>query len=193
MDLAGQHIDKGRQARDQIASELEARLQQLKAGEEHRYQHEAEQLCRQMLQTSKLHMDTELDRLRWALVQAVLADVHKHLEKTHEDPTRYQKVLATLLSEASAVIPEGTLVVELNPRDIENLQPVWESIVASVAPGRKIKLASLTDHASGGIMVRSEDGRLRVDNTFEGRMSRMQDELLGVIMENLFVQNEGKS
>lgn len=191
MNLAEQHLERGRQASEQIKREVQAKLQQLQEGEELRYQHEAEQLCRQTLQTSKLRLDTELDRLRWALVQGVLADVRKHLEKFPESPEKYHQVLERYLAEAAAAIPKGDLVAELNPRDIDGLKPVWDGLVARAAPGRKVALAPLSEHTSGGVMVRSEDGMLRVNNTFEGRLARMQDEILSTIMDKLFKQADG--
>jgi len=186
MDLAEQHLQKGLQASEQIRRELEARLRQLEQGEELRYQLEAEQFGRQILQASKIRVDTELERLRWALVQGVLAEARTRLEKLAENPERYHPVLELYLAEAARIMPAGDLVAELSPRDLESLRPHWERLAGRAAPGRKVALAPLPDHASGGMLVRSEDGGLRIDNTFEGRLARMQDEVLGVIMEKLF-------
>jgi V/A-type H+-transporting ATPase subunit E len=66
-------------------------------------------------------------------------------------------------------------------------------MAARAAPGRKIALASLAEHASGGVMVRTAEGRTRVNNTFEGRLARMQEEVLGTIMDKLFKQAGGAS
>lgn len=191
MNLAEQHLARGREASEQIKNEQLGKLQQLQEGEELRYKLEAEQLQRQLLQASKIRLDSELDRLRWALVQGALADVRKRLEKIPEDANKYHKVLEGYLAEAASAIPEGNLVAELNPRDMEGLGPVWDSMVERAAPGRKVSLASLAGHASGGMMVRSEDGKLRVNNTFEGRLARMQDEVLNTIMDKLFKQADG--
>jgi V/A-type H+-transporting ATPase subunit E len=186
MNLAEQHLQKGHQASEQIKRELQAKLRQLEEGEELRYRLEAEQLCRQIMQASKIRVDTELDRLRWALVQGVLADVRTRLEKLAENPERYHPVLERYLAEAAHAIPAGDLVVELSARDLEGVRPHWERLIEQAAPGRKVALAPLANHASGGMIVRSKDGSLRVDNTFEGRLARMQDEVLGAIMEQLF-------
>lgn len=191
MGLADQHLRKAREASEQISQELQARLRKLEKGEEQRYQLEAEQLCRQIIQAAKIRMDSEHDRLRWALAQDVLAEVRARLDRLTQDTARYHKVLQTYLAEAARAMPEGGLVAELNPRDLDALRPLWNSLAAQAAPGRKVELAAMADHASGGMLVRSEDGRLRVDNTFEGRLARMQDEVLGVIMDSLFNQAGG--
>lgn len=186
MNMAEEHMERGRQASEQIKRETQAGLQRLKEGEELRYQLEAEQLCRQILQTSKLRLDTELDRLRWAMVQDVLAEVRKRLNRLPQHPDRYHKILERFLAEAASAMPEGDLVAELDPRDIESLRGIWDSLVQRAAPGRKVSLVSLAEHTGGGMMVRTADGRLRVNNTFDGRLARMQDEMLGTIVDKLF-------
>jgi V/A-type H+-transporting ATPase subunit E len=188
MALADQHLHRAHEASEQINLELQARLRKLEEGEEQRYQLEAERLCRQIIQASKLRIDSEHDRLRWALAQDVLHAVNMRLEKLTQDAPRYHEVLQGYLAEAAQAMPEGELVAELNPRDLDALRPQWERIVAQAAPGRKVELAPLSGHASGGMRVRSADGRLRVDNTFEGRLERLREDMLGAIMDRLFNQ-----
>lgn len=193
MGLAEQHRESAQNAAGQIRQETEAKLQRLRDGEEQRFQHEAELRCRQLLQGSKLRLDAEIDRMRWALAQDVLSEARTRMEKLVENPDRYHRVLQGYLAEAGRSLPAGDLVAELNPRDLEGMRPVWEKLAGQAAPGRKVALAPLAGQASGGMLVRSEDGRLRVDNTFEGRLARMQDEVMEVIMEHLFKQAEAKS
>ena len=189
MALADQHLRKAHDASEQIGLELQARLRKLEAGEEQRYQLEAERLCRQIIQAAKLRMDSEHDRLRWTLAQDVLHEVARRLQQLTQDAPRYHAVLQDYLAEAAQAMPVGELVAELNPRDLNALRPRWNELAARAAPGRKVELAPLAEHASGGMRVRSADGRLRVDNTFEGRLARMQEEVLGVIMDRLFNQS----
>lgn len=186
MSLAQRHLEKGREASEQITRDMQAKLRQLAAGEELRFQIEAEQLCRQIMQASRLRTDAELDRLRWTLTQGVLAEVRARLAKLAEDPKKYQRVLRSYLAEAASVIPGDTLTAELRPEDIERLRPTSDSLVEEAAPGRRVTLSPLSDPASGGMRVRNEDGSLRVDNTFEGRMARMENEVLAAIMDTLF-------
>lgn len=190
MDLAERHLEKGRQASEQIIDGTQARLRQLEAGEELRFQIEAEHLCRQIMQTAKLRMDAEIDRLRWALTQGVLAEVRTRLQNIAHGPDRYRSALGRYLAEAARAIPEGDLVAELNARDVEWMRPDWDALVKQAAPGRRIQLSVLTDHSDGGMRVSSKDGNRRIDNTFEGRLARMENELLRVIMDNLFPSNQ---
>jgi V/A-type H+-transporting ATPase subunit E len=193
MNLAQQHMEKGHEASDQIRRELQAKLRQLEEGEEQRFQIEADQLCKQLMQAARIRTDTELDRLRWALVQEVLGEVRTRLEKLAEDPERYFKVLERYVAEAASSLPEGDLVAEMNPRDLHAVRENWERLAERAAPGRKLRLAALSEQASGGVMVRTEEGKLRVDNTFEGRLGRMHDQIMSVIMEKLFKDTDQAS
>lgn len=193
MALARQHRQKADEATQQIQRELEARLGKREEGEAQRYQLEAELRCRQLIQAARLRIDSEHDRLRWTLAQDVLHEVGKRLEALTRDTARYHGVLEGYLAEAARAMPEGDLVAELNPRDLEALHPVWHELVERVAPGRTLVLGALADHVTGGIRVRSADGRLRVDNTFEGRLERLHDAVLREIMDRLFEQTDGEA
>ncbi len=191
MSLADQHLQKASEASEQIEQEQQARLRKLERNEAERFRREAERLHRQIIQAAKLRMDAEHDRLRWALAQGVLAEVRTRLEKLAQDTPRYRRVLQGYLAEAARAMPEGDLVAELNPRDLDALRPVWDEMAAQAAPGRKVELAPLSEHAGGGMLVRSANGSLRVDNTFEGRQARLQDEMQAVIMDRLFNNRSG--
>ncbi len=186
MDLAERHLEKGRQTSEQIIRDVQVRLRQLEDGEELRFQLEAEHLCRQIMQTARLRIDAEIDRLRWALTLGVLAEVRTRLQKIANEPDRYRNVLVRYLAEAARAIPNGKLIAELSPRDIEWIRPDWEALVKQSVPGRQVELAALSDHTHGGMRVSNEDGSQRFDNTFEGRLDRMENELLGTVMDKLF-------
>lgn len=186
MDLAEKHHDRGRQTSEQIIADTKAKLQQLEAGEELRFQQEAEHRCRQIMQSARLRRDAELDRLRWTLAQGVLGEVRQHLGKLVEEPEQYRAVLGRYLAEAAREIPDGPLIAELNPRDIESIRPHWDELIRQFAPGREVRLAALSDSISGGMRVSNEAGNRRIDNTFEGRLVRMEDRMLGAIMDKLF-------
>lgn len=186
MDLAERHLEKGRQTSDQILADMQARLRQIEEGEELRFQLEAEHLCRQIMQSAHLRIDAELGRLRWTLTQGVLAEARLRLGKVVDDKERYRSVLGRYLSEAANAIPEGNLVAEMNPRDMEWLRPDWDALVKQSAPRRQVSLMAMSGQISGGMRVSNEEGSRRIDNTFEGRLVRMENESLGAIMDALF-------
>ena len=59
----------------------------------------------------------------------------------------------------------------------------------SDAKGKKVKCTISKEHirASGGVMVRTTDGFKWVDNTFEGRLERLECTIRDKIAELLFV------
>ena len=151
------------------------------------FRQEAGQRSRQLLQGAKLRFDADIDRLRWALVQDVLSGVRTRLENLPSEPARYRAALAHYLAEAAAAIPGDDLVAELLPRDIEQFRPDWDALVAQAAPGCKVALATLQGMSAGGLRVTNAAGSVRLDNTFEGRLARMENTLLTAIMETLFI------
>lgn len=190
MELARQHQEAGQQASEKILLEATAKHQSLLDGEEERFQLQAQQHCRQLLQSASLKLNAEQDRLRWALAQDALSIVRTQLQTVTADSARYRTVLGHFLKEAAQAIPDGTLVAEMRPHDIENLRDDWAGFVHEFAPGRSVVLSPLKDLASGGMLVRNEDSTLRVNNTFEGRMARMENALLDRIMHILFTERE---
>lgn len=186
MGQAEQHLESGQRAAAQIRQEMEARLQRMQDGEEQRFQHEAEQRCRQLLQGARLRLDADTDRLRWALAQDVLSEMRARLDKLPDDSRRYRAALSHYLAEAAAAIPGDDLIAELLPRDIEQFRPDWDALVAQAAPGRKVALATLQGMSTGGLRVTNAAGSVRLDDTFEGRLARMENTLLTAIMETLF-------
>lgn len=188
MDLARKNLDAGQHAAQRIRNESKARLQSLLDGEEQRFQQEAARQCRQILQSARLRLDSEQDRMRWALAQDALSRVRAQLHAVVEDAPRYRSTLTRYIAEAASAIPDGKLVVEMRPHDIEALGEGWAALAAESAPGRTLALSPLKAHASGGVVVRNEAGTQRVDNTFEGRMARMENQLLDQIMDLLFTE-----
>ena len=186
MVLSSQHQESGQQASSQIRAEAQARMQQRLDGEEQRFQREAEHLCRQLLQGARLRQDAELDRVRWTLVQDVLSEVREHLEHLHQDGPRYRAALSRYLAEAAHAMPGRDLVAELTPRDADWLRADWTAFCEAAAPGRKVALVPMQAFASGGMRVSDAGNAMRIDNTFEGRLARLEYVLLANILRVLF-------
>jgi V/A-type H+-transporting ATPase subunit E len=184
--LAREHLQNAALAQARIRAEADERLRLRTEREILAAKAEAERLVRQRLQAAETRLAADLDRLRWALTQTVLAEMREALQALVLDEARYQAVLADLLAAAAEQLPTGDLVVEVVPSDLAGLQRVWPALSAHAAPGRQVTLASLAEPALGGIRVRLADNRARVEQTFEARQERLADELARVIMERLF-------
>jgi V/A-type H+-transporting ATPase subunit E len=77
------------------------------------------------------------------------------------------------------------LVAEVNRRDRQRLAPRWKELTSESAPDKHIELADEPIETLGGILIRSRDGRIRLDNTFEGRRERLRPQLHQIIVERL--------
>lgn len=173
-------------AREHLLKDLAVRLQ---AAEEHELQaarNEAERLFRSQTQAAEIRLAADLDRQRWALTQATLAQVRQAFRALVADGERYRPVLEGWLAAAAKALPPGDLQVAARPADLGLLGVDWPALVARVAPGRQAELVSLLTPSEGGLLVRLSDGRAQVDQTFEARQQRLADDLARITMEHLF-------
>lgn len=167
-----------REAGERRRSEAEARLIARTRGE-------AERLYKRRVQAAEIGLQGDLDRLRATLVEQVLADVRTRLGRLAEDPAAYLPVLEGLLAAACSALPGDALRARLNARDHQRFGPRWPELAARIAPGRQLRLDDACCAASGGGLVGTADGTRRVDNTFEGRLLRLQASLARVALEAL--------
>lgn len=184
--LMQEHLDKGKAERERILSECGRRLRLKEERELLAAKADAERLYRQRVQAAEIRLQGELDRLRWTLVQSALERVWQDLAVLAGDEPRYDKVLAHWLAAGCALIPHDHVVAELNARDHQRLAGRWESFAGEAVPGRRVSLAHAPHKGSGGVVVRSEDDRMRVDNSFEGRIERLEETIQRTVLERLF-------
>lgn len=185
-NLATEYLKAGRTAHDRVVEETNNRLRLREEREILAAKARAERLYRQRVQAAEIKLQEELDRLRWALVQSAIADLKERLAKTVQDEARYLPLLHQYLERAAAAIESGELVASFNKTDTQRLSGGWGELCGKLAPGKTITLAAEPVACLGGVLVHSKDGAVRVDNTFEGRIERMEEELYRVVTERLF-------
>ncbi|MGA7178427.1 MAG: V-type ATP synthase subunit E family protein [Thiobacillaceae bacterium] len=171
---------------NRIRSEASARLNLLEEREILSAKADAERLFRRRVQAEETHLSGDLDRLRWTLSEAVLSKVREGLISLTQDQTRYFEVLSAFLAEGVHTLPAGRLVAEVNATDLSRLHPVWADFTRISVPDCDIELAGHNLPSIGGMRLRTEDNRVRLDQTFESRMARLEQDLARVAMEQLF-------
>jgi len=184
--LANAYREMTQRSRDNTLREAAERLRLREQREETIARALGERAFRQQVQASELKMQSQLDRLRWNLVQ----DVERRLEDRmrafiQDNPTAYTAWLERLISTAAQVIEASRLRVFVNPHDHQRLFAHWDSCCEQLPPGRAATLSDTAITTLGGVLVESEDGRIRVDNTFEGRQDRLRSRIQQVILERL--------
>ena len=90
---------------------------------------------------------------------------------------KYVKWVKALLDIGLSQIPDGTGVVFCNEKDVE----IIEKLISST----RAKLGKENIPVSGGIIIKSQDGRLTIDCSAEAEMRRAKEELRDKVLEKL--------
>lgn len=183
--LAREHLEKGAKERSRILAECGSRLRLKEEKEILSAKADSDRLYRQRVQAAEIHMQGDLDRLRWTLVQAVMDEVAARLAALAQDERAYLPVLSGYLSHACRGIGGEDLVAELNALDHRRLAPRWEDFAREAAPGKRLLLDPTPCGTSGGVIVRDRDNRVRIDHSFEGRLERLREPLHQAVLEEL--------
>jgi V/A-type H+-transporting ATPase subunit E len=183
--LAAEYRERAQRNRDNILREGAERLRLREQREESIAKSLGERTFRQQVQASELRMQSHLDRVRWNLVTNVERRLRERMQAYMTDASAYDATLKAFLTQAAAAIESDDLVAELNGQDRDRLKTRWEAIAAEAAPDKRIRLAEQPIECLGGVRVTSSDARIRVDNTFEGRLARMRSRIQQVILERL--------
>lgn len=189
--LADEYLAHAKRTRDQIIADANERLRLREEREILAAKALAERTYRQRVQANEIRQQEELDRVRWTLVRQVIDALPAHLARVADDEQRYLPLLARYLANAARAIERNELVAELNVRDHRRLAARWDAFCREAGVQKTVALApEPLVNSQGGVRVRSADGKIGVDNTFEGRLERMQDDLHRVVTERLFASTE---
>lgn len=183
--LADEYVANGRQEHEHLLAEANQRLHADEERATAAAKLQAERIYQQQVQAAELQLRAELDRLRLELVTTVLSHLPGRLEQLAADEQRYLPLLRAWLREGASAIERDDLTVEANARDLQRLKKDWESVVKEVAPTKHLALSGQPIPCSGGVLITSADGNIRVDHTFEGRQVRLGEQLQNVIAERL--------
>jgi len=183
--LAAEYRTRAERSRDNILSEAHERLRLREEREVLLAKAQAERAYRRKVQANELTFHREMDHLRWNLVRGVEQRLGERMKAFIKDQAAYDKVLQGYLAQGAALIEQDAVVAELNVHDHQRLEPSWAEFAAAAVPDKRILLAPEAINTLGGVLIRSEDGRIRLDNTFEGRMERLKSRLHQIIVERL--------
>jgi len=184
--LADTHLHAARQQCDRILVESNRRLREQEEREIAVAKVAADQSYRRHVQASEIRMQAELDQLRWSLVQSVMSRLQAHLKTLTQQHDSYISLLKQYFKNAAQILESKELVVEVNGEDYALLIDRWEDFVKETASDKKCELKAKKHNSIGGLLVRDKDNRVRVDNTFEGLILRLENELYQTITAQLF-------
>jgi V/A-type H+-transporting ATPase subunit E len=184
--LADEHLRQAQRARERILADSSDRMRLLEEKEMLLAKNRADREYRRLVQSSEIRMQADMDRLRWGLVQSVMQGVSSRLKTLQADDESGLALLKSLVTEAAQAIERDQLVARLSDFDHRRVGDRWETEFRDAVPGKTVELSPEPCPCSGGALVESVDGRISVDNTFEGRMARLEADLERVILERLF-------
>nr|WP_242469396.1 V-type ATP synthase subunit E family protein [Rhabdochromatium marinum] len=183
--LAQEYRERGQRSRDAILREAASKLRLREEREDSIAKALGERTFRQRVQAQEIKMQSDLDRTRWNLVRNVEARLtEKMLAHTENEPA-YLETLSGFIRAAAEEIEHHELRVHANARDLKRLQSHWERILAVVPDQVQLKLAEDPINTLAGVLISSADERIRVDNTFEGRLARLGTRVQQTILERL--------
>lgn len=182
--LASQYRERAKRSRDAILREAAEKRRLREQREEATAKALGERSYRQQVQANELKMQSQLDRVRWNLVQGVERQLAERMQRFSADEAAYLALLQAMVTDSARTIERDDLEVQANPQDRRRLAAAWDGIAAAV-PGRTLRLAEEPIETLGGVLVRSRDDRIRIDNTFEGRLARLRPRIAQVILERL--------
>jgi V/A-type H+-transporting ATPase subunit E len=184
--LAEEHLVNARRTCDQIISDANEHLRLREEREILAAKTQAERSYRQRVQAAEIKHQEELDRLRWNLVRGVMERLPGEFEKIAADDKTYLPLLRRLLARAVSAIEDPEIVAAVNARDHRRLAQNWDAFVRAAGVTQRVRLAPEPIAGIGGVQVRNVDDTIRIDNTFEGRLDRLQEVLHQLVMERLF-------
>ncbi|MGD8207597.1 MAG: V-type ATP synthase subunit E family protein [Thiohalocapsa sp.] len=183
--LANEYRERAKRSRDTILRDAAERLRLREQREEAIARSMGDRHYRQQVQAEELRLQSHLDRMRWNLVRDIEHRLGERTRALLDDEAAYWKTLLALLSAAAAEIEQDELVIEANAHDQRLLRARWSEVEAALPAGKRAQLAEEPIDALTGVLVFSGDGKIRVDNTFEGRMARLGSRLQQAILERL--------
>ena len=185
--LAVEFRQRAERSRDNILREASDRLRLREEREVLLAKALAERAYRRQVQANELKLRAQMDQVRWNLAQGIQERMIPRAAELVRDEDRYLPVLGRLLAAGLREFPADLeLVADLNEADRKLLAPRWTEFVQESAPDRPVMLGQEPLRCTGGLVVRTPDNRVRVDNTFEGRLQRLETRIYQTIVERLF-------
>lgn len=184
--LAVEYHKRAERSRDNIQKEAHKRLHLREEREVLLAKSKAERTFRRQVQANELNLQKEMDHLRWNLVTSVKQQLQTRVAALIEDEPVYLALLKQLIAAAAHTFERIELTASFNSRDHDKLNPIWDSFYQDLVPDKSIAISSTTINTIGGVIISSNDGLIRLNNTFEGREERLSNRLNQIILERLF-------
>ncbi|MBC7218689.1 MAG: hypothetical protein H5T49_00935 [Hadesarchaea archaeon] len=145
------------------------------------------QIYAEILAQAKVEARKELLTEKELLIQNVFKEAEEKLKK-HALTAEYKEDLLRITVEACRKLGSSSIVIRANQRDLETLKSLKNTILDELKTENKNIDISLGEpiEATGGVKVVTADGKIEIDETFEGIIRRLTDVLRVKVAKLLF-------
>jgi V/A-type H+-transporting ATPase subunit E len=183
--LASEYRERAQRSRDNILRDAAEKLRLREQREEAIAKTLGDRAYRQQVQAEELKLQSHLDLVRWNLVRDVESRLAEQMEAHRKDSTAYLKTLQGFIQTALTEMERSQVILRANSADLKLLSKQWDRVTEILPADTQANLDENPIETLGGVMIESSDGKVRVDNTFEGRLARLRSRLQQVILERL--------
>ncbi len=129
----------------------------------------------------------ELLHKREELIETILKDAQKELQD-YAASDKYARELASLAIAACKKLDANQVVIQASRRDLKLLEKSKAQILKELGGSEKGASVSFSDpiQTSGGVRVAEQDGKVEIDETFDGKLAREMDSLRVKVAKVLF-------
>ena len=140
-----------------------------------------------MLAEGRMCAKREVLKKREELINEVFREVEKKLQ-AYAESKKYEKDVIRIAAMACKKLGQDDMVIRANLRDLKMLEGSKDQITRELGEGKKTVSVSLGEpiQTIGGVKVGTADGKIEIDETFEGRMRREFEGLRVKVAKVLF-------
>ena len=148
---------------------------------------EAEAEARRILSEAKLEARLKILNAKEQLISEAFDEAIKNL-KEFSQSTQYKNALENLIKDAAIIMGGGDLEVLLpeNTNVDLDLSKIAKEVGNQTGVKTSLSISKERIRSIGGVIVRSKDRLLTVDNTFEARLERLREQLRVNVANLLF-------
>jgi V/A-type H+-transporting ATPase subunit E len=150
-------------------------------------QDQGKQILEEITAEGRTRARRELLKKREELIDGIIRDAQKKLEN-YAASEKYEKELVKTVVSACKKLGSNQVIVQANRRDLKILEKSKGQIVKELGGSEKDANVSFgeTIQTTGGARVAAQDGRVEIDETFEGKLRREMESLRVKIAKVLF-------
>jgi V/A-type H+/Na+-transporting ATPase subunit E len=157
-------------------------------------EHEAKRNSQRILAEARIKARREITIVREELISLAFRKALDHLKTLTKEGVfkdiSYKEVICKLLKESIMSCGSESIEVIVNENDTDLILSEIEKLSLEIEKemGSKplMKLSDETISVIGGVVLRSSDRKISVDNTFEARLERFKDKIRTEVAKELF-------